>query len=92
MLLRKDNSVFVYGKYTLLDKNNHNVYAYTREEDGEKMLVLLNFSGTNAPAKIGINLQKAEVLLSNYKRAPVTKMQAFVTLTPYEAVVYRVRE
>jgi oligo-1,6-glucosidase len=26
----------VYGKYTLLDKNNPNVYAYTREGEGEK--------------------------------------------------------
>ena len=30
--MRKDNPALVYGKYTLLDKNNPAVYAYTREE------------------------------------------------------------
>ena len=34
--LRKDNLVLVYGKYTLHDAVNPQVYAYTRELDGKK--------------------------------------------------------
>src|SRR5664279_922712 len=41
--LRKENPILVYGKYTLLDKDNANVYAYTRELNGRKLLILLNF-------------------------------------------------
>ena len=41
--LRKDNPVLIYGKYALLDQDNPDVYAYTRELDGRKILVLLNF-------------------------------------------------
>src|SRR5207344_1759379 len=41
--LRKDNLALVYGKYTLLDKTNPDVYAYSREMDGKKLLILLNF-------------------------------------------------
>jgi oligo-1,6-glucosidase len=41
--LRKKNRVLTYGKYALLDKDNPNVYAYTRTLNGKKILVLLNF-------------------------------------------------
>ena len=40
--LRKQEKTLVYGKYTLLDKTNPSVYAYTREWEGKKMLILLN--------------------------------------------------
>ncbi|WP_431211885.1 hypothetical protein ACQ86N_39865 [Puia sp. P3] len=33
--LRKSNPTLVYGKYTIIDRNNPLVYAYTRE-DGQK--------------------------------------------------------
>jgi oligo-1,6-glucosidase len=38
----------IYGKYTLLDKLNPDIYAYTGELDGNKFLVLLNFSNHQA--------------------------------------------
>ncbi len=82
--LRADNLVLVYGKYTLLDKSNPNVYAYTRETDGKKMLVLLNFKSVAAEAKTGLDMSKAKVLLGNYP-APSKDGK----LKPYEAVVYQ---
>lgn len=81
--LRKDNPVLVYGKYTLLDKNNPDVYAYTREWEGKKMLVLLNFSSKAAKANTGMDTNKAKLLISNYQTA-----SADGTLQPYEASVY----
>jgi oligo-1,6-glucosidase len=80
--LRKDNLVLVYGKYTLLDKDNPNVYAYTRELDGKKLLVLLNFSDKNASANTGINISKAKVLINNYPTPSKTG-----ELRPYEAKI-----
>lgn len=82
--LRKENPVLVYGKYTLLDKTNPNVYAYTREMNGNKILVLLNFKSDAATANIGIDLSKAKLLLGNYSNPSKTS-----TLQPYEAVVYQ---
>jgi oligo-1,6-glucosidase len=81
--LRKNNPVLVYGKYTLLDKNNPDVYAYTREWQGKKMLVLLNFSSKAAKANTGMDTNKAKLLISNYQTA-----SADGTLQPYEAVIY----
>jgi len=80
--LRKDNLELVYGKYTLLDKDNPDVYAYTREEGGKKFLVLLNFTSKNATAKTGIDLTKGTVVINNYGATV-----ALETLKPYEASV-----
>jgi oligo-1,6-glucosidase len=80
--LRKDNQVLVYGKYTLLDADNPDVYAYTRELDGKKWLVLLNFHDKAASANTGLDLSHAKVLLGNYA-TPSRDGK----LKPYEAVI-----
>ena len=84
--LRKDNLVLVYGKYTLLDKDNPAIYAYTREGYGKKMLILLNFKDHPATVNTGIDLTHAKLLLGNYPDAP--QGDAPQGLRPYEARVY----
>jgi oligo-1,6-glucosidase len=81
--LRKDNLVLVYGKYTLIDKDNPDVYAYTREGYGKKMLILLNFSAHPAAANTGIDLSHGRLLLDNYPDPP-----GGGSLRPFEARVY----
>ncbi|MFT3932785.1 MAG: alpha-glucosidase [Chitinophagaceae bacterium] len=88
--LRKQHLVLVYGKYTLLDKENPSVYAYTREGQGEKILVLLNFTAKEASANIQASLKNASLLLSNYSPSPVIKNET-VSLRPYEAIVYKLK-
>ena len=83
--LRKKTPALVYGKYTLLDRENPDVYAYTREWNGQKILVLLNFKANAAAAKIeGIDLSKATLLIGNYPG----EASRSLNLRPYEAVVY----
>ncbi len=82
--LRKEfKEVLVYGKYNLLDKDNKQVYAYTRESGNKKFLVLLNFSSATSKANTGIDLSKAKVLINNYD-----KPYADGSLRAYEAVMY----
>jgi len=81
--LRKDTPVLIYGKYTLIDPDNPDVYAYTRELDGRRILVLLNFRGKAASVKTSFDLSKAKVLLGNYPKASQGEQ-----LRPYEARVY----
>jgi oligo-1,6-glucosidase len=82
--LRKENKdVLVYGKYTLLDKGNNDVYAYTREANGKKMLVVLNFTKNTSAYNAGVDVSKAKILIDNYTTAAVSG-----TMRPYEAVVY----
>ncbi|MFN8304818.1 MAG: alpha-glucosidase [Saprospiraceae bacterium] len=83
--LRKKTPALVYGKYTLLDRNNPDVYAYTRELNGQKILVLLNFKDRPATAHLeGIDLSKAALLLGNYPGEATRSLD----LRPYEAAVY----
>ncbi len=81
--LRKNNLALVYGDYTLLDKDNPDTYSYTRELDGKKFLVLLNFKSTPAATKTGLDLSKAKVALGNYAQP-----SADGQLKPYEAVIF----
>jgi oligo-1,6-glucosidase len=84
--LRKDNLVLVYGKYTLLDKQNPDVYAYTRELDGKKLLILLNFKGKTVQVNTGVNVSESKLLVNNYGQAATVG-----SLRPYEAVVYELK-
>jgi oligo-1,6-glucosidase len=81
--LRKEHEVLVYGKYTLIDKDNPAVFAYTREWKGKKWLVLLNFKDKPATVKTGLDLSKAKLMMQNY-----TTASSDGSLKPYEAVIY----
>ena len=85
--MRRDNLILVYGKYTLLDRNNPYIYAYTREQNGKKILVLLNFGTKDAGINIDEDLSKANSLICNYNTIPA-RTKGNVSLRPYEAVVY----
>ena len=81
--IRKSNPILVHGKYTLLDKENPTVYAYTREWEGKKWLILLNFSTTESSVKIGYNYRTKKQIINNYNVVTTSEK-----LRPYEAVVY----
>lgn len=82
--LRMDNpKILVYGKYTLLDAENPNIYSYTRENDGKKFLIMLNFKKSPSKENTGIDLTKAKLLISNYEKPSHGDI-----LQPYEAEVY----
>jgi oligo-1,6-glucosidase len=87
-VLRKTNLALVYGKYSLVDKSNPAVYAYTREDEVEKLLIALNFSYASSEVNTNFDLTKATVLLSNYDEIPSVADGKF-TLRPYQAIVYK---
>jgi oligo-1,6-glucosidase len=86
--LRKKKPVLVYGKYTLLDRENPNVFAYTRELEGKKVLVLLNFSDKESSFNIGISTTKSKIILDNYTGTKNLKKNV---LRPYEAALIELK-
>lgn len=84
--LRKDNPLLVYGAYTLLLPEHEEIYAYTREWEGKKMLVLLNFSSEIITLPVPVNEELEELLLNNYDQV-IYKDRVF-SLEPYQALVY----
>jgi oligo-1,6-glucosidase len=85
--LRKNNQVLIYGKYTLLDRENPKVFAYTREFEDKKMLVMLNFSADNATVNTGINLNHSKIISSNYFNLDLINNSI---LRPYEALIIEI--
>ncbi|WP_369754101.1 alpha-glucosidase [Flavobacterium sp. WC2409] len=82
--VRKEIPALIYGKYTLLDENNSAVYAYTRELNNKKILVLLNFTNKKATYNLNFKLGKHEVILDNYEDYNKVKSNS---LRPYEAMI-----
>lgn len=87
--LRKDNEVFVYGSYKLLDKDNPQVYAYTRILDNEKILVLLNFSEDDAEINVDDSKLIDKELINNYDI--FINDNGKVVLKPYQAVICKLK-
>ena len=81
--LRKATPLLVYGRYSLVDKDNPRVYAYTRELNGKRWLIALNFTAEAAPFQPGTDLAAARLLVSNYPGGG-----AATTLRPYEARIF----
>jgi oligo-1,6-glucosidase len=87
--LRKDHKdVLVYGKYTLLDKENPDVYAYTREGNGEKVLVLLSFRKTGGKFNLD-KMQLGDEWINNMQ--PLKVNGALVELQPYQACIVKIK-
>jgi oligo-1,6-glucosidase len=87
--LRKENPVLIYGKYTLLVKDNPKIYAYTRELNGETLYVLLNFSKDTVLFNFDeYKSIKKRLFSSNYANTTAA-IGGTTTLRPYEAVIYR---
>ncbi len=86
---RKDNPILVYGDYQLLDAENPKVYAYLRKYEGRKLLVLLNFSTTNAVATTGLKIKSPKLKITNYKEKVITPgSDGRFELRPFEAAIY----
>ncbi|MFZ1748594.1 MAG: alpha-glucosidase [Saprospiraceae bacterium] len=86
--LRKDNPTLIYGNYTMLDKNNRDVYAYTRQWKGEKLLVLLNFRAKNVNISMPELKSTNQILINNFQSFDVSNSRA--TLLPFQAVIIKI--
>lgn len=86
--VRKNNPVLVYGKYTLLDAANPEVYAYTRELNGEKVLVLLSFSDKGGIFTLPENMKLGDEIIGNNKDKLFVN-NGIVELKPWQSVIIK---
>ncbi|MCM8568144.1 alpha-glucosidase [Gramella jeungdoensis] len=84
--LRMNYPVLVYGDYKLLFPDHKQVYAYTRELEGQKMLVLLNFSEQTANLELPDNLTLNKPLINNLEELVQEGSQ--IELQAYQAVIF----
>ncbi|WP_237202217.1 glycoside hydrolase family 13 protein [Rothia endophytica] len=74
--------LMVYGGFVPLGEDDAQVYAYERTGEGEKLLVIANFTDQELTRDFGLGEGLSKVI-SNYAD------DAGTTLRPYEAKVYR---
>ena len=91
---RQANEVLCDGDYREVAASSEQVYAFTRENGDDKLLIAVNFSGSEAPVDLtgsGIaSFEDVEVLLSSYDDIEATAGTP-EALRPYEAIVARIR-
>lgn len=68
-------------------EEDENIFAYTRETEDEKLLVLCNFRGEEVSYELPERWKGGQVLISNYQEEGV-----FGTLRPYEAKMVIIRK
>jgi oligo-1,6-glucosidase len=83
--LRKAEPVLVYGKYQLLDRENPDVFAYTRSLNGRTLMVALSFGPAGGRTALPPGYTSGRILINNLAGTPLrgTRME----LAPYQAVV-----
>ena len=85
--LRKDYKVISEGKTIPILKDDKNIFAFIREYNNEKLLVINNFYGNECPidlSNIDFDIKKSKCLLSNYDEAVLDNT---LKLRPYESIV-----
>ena len=85
---RKGNEVIIKGGFELIYPDDKRVFAYIREYNGKKILVISNYK--NKPVKFKVPEKilytDCKLVLSNYADAP-EKLDNMI-LREYEALVY----
>lgn len=88
--IRRHNDTIIYGDYKLLSSEDKSVFAYMRELNGDKILVVCNFYKDEVNFKLDHDFNFTEILLSNYSDS--SKMLENLRLRPYEAIMYRLKQ
>ncbi|MBM7702464.1 alpha,alpha-phosphotrehalase [Metabacillus iocasae] len=92
--LRKQYDIITDGDYELLLADHQDIFAYVRNGESEKLLVVNNFYGKETtfelPSEVDVEGYSSEVLLSNYDDSSNDVKR--VTLRPYESIVYYLKK
>lgn len=89
--LRKTHATFIEGEYNLLFSNHKQIFAYTREDEEQRFLVIVNLSECNVTLNLNHQLVRdsSKLLLWNYQAQGDISLSKKMELRPYEARVYR---
>ncbi|MCT3339196.1 glycoside hydrolase family 13 protein [Lacticaseibacillus paracasei] len=80
--LRKQYSIIVYGDYELIEPEDEQVYMYWRHLDGQKLLVVSNFTDQTLRRSIIQRRGTGHMLISNYQNDSGDQLR------PYESRTY----
>lgn len=87
--LRRAHPVIVYGRFVPLPDQHPAIYAFLRDDDANRVLLIANFAGEPNDYALpeGVDAAAIALLLANYPDTAVEAPQ--LHLRPWEARVYR---
>ena len=85
--LRKEMPIISEGSYKPAFEDSQQVYAFERQHEDQKLLVLNNFYGTEVEIDLPIAYQNGQILISNYEDAEVSEK---ILLKPYQTLAIHV--
>ncbi|WP_404351190.1 alpha,alpha-phosphotrehalase [Sutcliffiella horikoshii] len=92
--LRKNYDVITHGDFQLISGDHPQIFAYIRNCENEKLLVVSNYYGKESsfvlPEDVDVDGYKSEVLLSNFEDSSSQFNE--ITLRPYESIVYHLKK
>ncbi|GAA0597485.1 alpha,alpha-phosphotrehalase [Virgibacillus siamensis] len=88
--LRKEYDIITYGDYQLLLEDDERIFAYTRNWNGETLLMVSNFYPEETVAQFSFEENRdVDVLISNY--ADTDQLSDEIRLRPFESIVYHLK-
>lgn len=81
--LRKNYPIIAEGDYRAAYQESHQIYAFERQLDEQKLLVLNNFSAEKVELDLPEVYTNGQVLISNYTTPKITQK---LTLNPYQTL------
>lgn len=86
--LRKEMSIISEGSYKPAFEDSQQVYAFERQYEDEKLLVLNNFYATEVEIDLPVDYQNGQILLSNYEDVELSEK---ILLKPYQTLAIYVK-
>lgn len=81
--LRKEMPIISEGNYKPAFEDSKQVYAFERQYENEKLLVLNNFYATEVEIDLPVAYQNGQILISNYEDVEVSEK---IILKPYHSL------
>ena len=84
--LRKEMPIISEGSYKPAFEDSKQLYAFERQDEDQKLLVLNNFYATEVEIDLPVSYQNGQILLSNYEDAEVSEkilLKSYQTLAIY---------
>lgn len=85
--LRKEMPIISEGSYKPAFEDSQQVYAFERQHEDQKLLVLNNFYATEVEIDLSVAYQNGRILISNYEDAEVSEK---ILLKPYQTLAIHV--
>lgn len=85
--IRKNNDTIIYGDFKLLYPEDKNIFAYVRQLDNDKILVVCNFYSDEIIFNFEGNEVEGQIMLSNYSDSSTNLKN--LKLRPYESIMLR---